>query len=338
MKLSSIAGGLAALVLAVCASGAAFAQEKGMDNPRRGPYIDQLKGKRVVFVPLAMGFDLTEAWAAVLKKQAAKLGYTFDIRDPNWNADAGARAIQDVITEGADVLVTHNPDIQSYGRLLQQAEAAGIKVIQLNMETTTQTDAYIGADWVEIGEAGGRALVDRCSPGKGISNKIAIIQGIPTGAADVYQMRGLWNVLDAHPEIEVVSQQAGSYDPSKARSIMATIIQQHPDLCGSFGIWDSQEAGAGSALQEAGKADQVFSVTSGGGNETACENLKKGLFDMLISYNAPLQGEVAAAKVAELLESKDAAGTRKTTFFTPLTTITADNANGFNCWSLDDLK
>ena len=338
MKLSKIAGGLLALTMTLSTGGAAFAQEKGIDNPRRGPYLEALKGKRVVFVPLSMGFDLTEAWAAVMKKQATKLGFTFDIRDPNWNADAGARAIQDVITEGADVLVTHNPDIQSYGRLLQQAEAAGIKVIQLNMETTTQTDSYIGADWVEIGEAGGEALVEKCSPGKGISNKIAIIQGIPTGAADVYQMRGLWNVLDKHPEIEVVSQQAGSYDPSKARAIMATIIQQHPDLCGSFGIWDSQETGAGSALQEAGKADQVFSVTSGGGNETACENLKKGLFDMLISYNAPLQGEVAAAKVAELLESPDPAGTRKTTFFTPLTKITAANANDYNCWKLDEIK
>jgi ribose transport system substrate-binding protein len=337
MKLTSIAGGIAGIVLTLCAVGAQ-AQEKGMDNPRRGQYVQAVKGKRVVFVPLAMGFDLTEAWAAVFKKQAARLGYTFEIRDPNWSADAGARAIQDVITEGADVLISHNPDIQSYGRLLQQAESAGIKVIQLNMETTTRTDAYVGADWVEIGELGAKALVAHCAPGKSVSNKVAIIQGIPTGAADVYQMRGVWNVLEKHPEIQVVSQQAGSYDPAKARSIMATIIQQHPDLCGVFGIWDSQDAGAGSALQEAGKADQVFSVTSGGGNKTACENLRKGLFDYMISYDAPLLGEIAAAKVAELLETKDAAGARKTTYFTPLTIITKENANDHNCWTLDDLK
>jgi ribose transport system substrate-binding protein len=196
----------------------------------------------------------------------------------------------------------------------------------------------VGADWVEIGELGAKALVAHCAPGKSVSNKVAIIQGIPTGAADVYQMRGVWNVLEKYPEIQVVSQQAGSYDPAKARSIMATIIQQHPDLCGVFGIWDSQDAGAGSALQEAGKADQVFSVTSGGGNKTACENLRKGLFDYMISYDAPLLGEIAAAKVAELLETKDKAGTRKTTYFTPLKIITRENANDHNCWTLDDLK
>ena len=39
----------------------ACADEKGLDNHvKRAPYYDGPKGKKVVFVPLAMGFDLTE--------------------------------------------------------------------------------------------------------------------------------------------------------------------------------------------------------------------------------------------------------------------------------------
>src|ERR1700749_4778692 len=91
---------IGAALLATAAFAPAFADEKGLDNHvKLDPYYSGLKGKKVVFVPLAMGFDLTEGWAAIMKKQAADLGYSFDIRDPNWSTDAGTRAITAIIAE-----------------------------------------------------------------------------------------------------------------------------------------------------------------------------------------------------------------------------------------------
>src|SRR4051812_25346119 len=57
----------------------------GIDDPSREATYQALAGKRVAFVPLGMGLDLTEAWAAGMKRQADELGYKFDIRDPNWS-------------------------------------------------------------------------------------------------------------------------------------------------------------------------------------------------------------------------------------------------------------
>ena len=80
--------------LALVFAGGAQAEDKGLDNhAKRDPYYEKLKGKKVLFVPLAMGFDLTEGWAAIMRRQAKDLGYTFEIRDPNWSTDAGTRAI-----------------------------------------------------------------------------------------------------------------------------------------------------------------------------------------------------------------------------------------------------
>jgi ribose transport system substrate-binding protein len=109
---------LLATAVTLCA-GAAFAQ--GIDDPTREPYYSAFEGKRVAYIPVAMGFDLTEGWAAGLKEALEPLGMTIDIRDPNWSTDAGAQAITSLISEKPDVIVVHNPDVQSYARLLRRA-------------------------------------------------------------------------------------------------------------------------------------------------------------------------------------------------------------------------
>lgn len=327
-----------AAAMALGVSTSTFAADKGIENERSTAFNSNLAGKKVVFLPLSMGFDLTEGWAAQMRKQAARLNYSFEIRDPAWSTDVGTRALQSLIGEKPDLLVVHNPDIQSYARLLKQAQAANIKVVQINLESNTPTDSYVGADWTEIGEQAALAVVDKCSAGKGVSTKVAIDTGVPTAASDVFQLDGIYKVLDQHPEIEVVSQQATEYNPEKARSIMETVLQQHPDLCGSIGIWDNQDTGTASAIKQAGKEDQVFLVTSGGGNIVGCENVTKGLFDLYISYNVPLQGDILNAEIARLLQSDNSAGENKAVYFNPLTLITAENVNPRNCWALDDLQ
>jgi ribose transport system substrate-binding protein len=145
-------------------------------------------------------------------------------------------------------------------------------------------------------------------------------------------------VLSQHPEIKIVSDQAANYDPAKARAIMETVLQQHPDLCGVVGVWDSADAGVGAAVAAAGKTGQVFVVTSGAGNKSACDNVEKGLLSMDISYNSPLQGDIAAQQIAELLQSKGKAGERKVFYYGPLTKITKDTVTPRNCWTMEDLK
>ena len=72
-------------------------------TPSATPYYDKLKGKKVIFVPLAMGFDLTEGWAAIMRRQAKDLGYNFEIRDPNWSTDAGTAPSPQAIAEKPDL-------------------------------------------------------------------------------------------------------------------------------------------------------------------------------------------------------------------------------------------
>jgi ABC-type sugar transport system substrate-binding protein len=319
--------------------GAQAQEQKGLDNHvKLDPYYGGLKGKKVVFVPLAMGFDLTEGWAAIMKRQAQDLGYDFEIRDPNWSTDAGTRAITAIIAEKPDLAIIHNPDLQSYARLEQRMVKEGIKVLQVNLETTNPTDYYVGADWVKVGLIEAKALVDKCGKGSGTSGKVAILEGQPTAASNLYELYAYYKIFGENPEIKVVADQAATYDPAKARAITETVLQQHPDLCGIVGNWDNQDVGAGAAVQAAGKSDQVFIVTSGGGSQTGCDNIKKGLLDMIVSYDVPLQGDSLNQAIVELLLSPAKAGEIQSTYFTPLTIQTKDTISSRNCWTLDQLK
>lgn len=302
------------------------------DDPSRAGYYDTLKGKKVAYLPVAMGLDLTEGWAAGLKAALEPLGVTFDIRDPNWSTDTGSQAITSLISEKPDVLVVHNPDVQSYARLLKRAEDAGIHVVQVNMRSSYSSDVFVGADYIGMGEQIGHRLVEKCSPANGGSGKVAITQGVLTASTSLYQMRGIEAVVGAAEGMQIVSNQAADWDSTKARNIAATVIQQHPDLCAIAGFWDVMDIGTASAVRESGK--DIFVLTQGGGNRMACENIASGNFSEVVVYHVGHQAQEMATMIRHLLQQGKPPGTSKTTLFTPLQFLNKDNMTAASCWDL----
>lgn len=294
-----------------------------------------LKGKTVAFVPTSLGYDLTDGWNAMVSKQLQPLGVKWVVRDPNWSTDAGAQAITSLISEKPDVLLVQNPDIQSYARLLKRAEDAGIKVVQVNMRSSANTSAFVGANWVGIGEAMATAVAEKCGKGTGKSGKISIVQGVLTAAASTFQMKGVDNILSKRPDIKVVSNQAADWDASKARAITDTTLKQHSDLCGIIGFWDGQDTGTAAAIREAKKQEQVFLVTNGGAANTGCANVANGNFSAYMTYDVKQQSEDLVKVVKELLVKPSAAAIN---MVTPVGVITKANLRPDSCWNLADYK
>lgn len=319
--------------LSLAASHGAFAQGKGLDEPFRAGYKQALAGKTVGFIPVAMGFDLAEGWAAGLKSQLEPSGMKVVVRDPNWNTNAGAQAFTTLIAEKPAVIVIHNPDVQTYAKLIKKAEDEGIYVIQINMRSAQPSTAFVGADWVDIGERDTQAVVDAC---KGKSNKIAIVQGAPTAAASAYTLKGVENVLAKNPQVKVVSNQAADWDAAKAKALTQTVLKQHPDLCGIVGFWDGMDIGTAAAIKEAGLTGKVFLATSGGGEQKgACDQVKAGAFDLDISYDVPTQASNMAAMIKWLVQGGVKPGAAKQNIYTTLIPLTKANASTEGaCWKL----
>jgi ribose transport system substrate-binding protein len=327
------ASAAAALTAALLAPGLS-ARSEGLEEPFREPYLKAMQGKVVAYLPVAMSFDLAQGWLAGIKRELEPLGVKVVVRDPNWSTNAGAQALTNLISEKPDVIIAHNPDVQTYAKLLQKAEASGIDVVQINMRSSYPTTAFVGADWVDIGQKATTAVVDFC---KGKSNKIAIMQGQLSAAASAYTLKGVEDVLAKHPEIKVVSSQAADWDASKAKGIAQTVLKQNPDLCGIVGFWDGMDIGTAAAIREAGLTGKVFLATSGGGEQKgACDQVKNGSFDLALSYDVPTQASNMAAMIKWLLVSGMKPGTAKASIYTTLIPITKENASAEGtCWSLD---
>ena len=325
---------LAWTALAAALFGSALpARAQGLEEPFREPYLKALQGKVVAYLPVAMSFDLAQGWLAGIKRELEPLGVKIVVRDPNWSTNAGAQALTNLISEKPDVIIAHNPDVQTYAKLLQKAESSGIDVVQINMRSSYPTTVFVGADWIEIGRKATTAVVDFC---KGKSNKIAIIQGQLSAAASAYTLKGVEDVLSKHSDIKVVSSQAADWDASKAKGITQTVLKQNPDLCGIVGFWDGMDIRTAAAIKEAGLTGKVFLATSGGGEQKgACDQVKNGSFDLDLSYDVPTQASNMAAMIKWLLVSGLKPGSAKASIYTTLIPITKDNAAAEGtCWTL----
>jgi ribose transport system substrate-binding protein len=324
---------IAGLAVAAATPQAVWAQGKGLDEPFRAGYAQAMSGKVVGYIPVAMGFDLAQGWLAGLKRELEPLGVKIVSRDPNWNTNAGAQALTALIGEKPDVIVVHNPDVQTYAKLLQRAENEGIRIVQINMRSSYPSVVFVGADWVEIGEKATNAVAEHC---KGKSNKIAIVQGALSAAASAYQLKGVENALAKNPQLKVVSSQAADWDAAKAKGITQTVLKQHADLCGIVGFWDGMDTGTAAAVKEAGLTGQVFLATSGGGEQKgACEPVKNGAFDLNLSYDVPTQASNMAASIKWLLQNPGKTKDAKGSIYTTLIPITKANAGKEGtCWKL----
>jgi ribose transport system substrate-binding protein len=315
------------------------AMATGINDPARLDYYNALKGKKIVFIPVAMGSYLTDGWAVTLRNLATDVGMEFSIRDPNYNIDAGAQAITSLISQKPDVIVVHNPDVNSYAKLIQRAEQAGIYVISVNMRSSMGSSGFVGADYTRIGEMQAERIVKFCGEGSGTSGKVAIVQGVVTSGASGFARKGIEDVLSKHTEIKIVADQAADWDATKARNITATILQANPDICGIMGMWDVMDTGTAAAVQEFNKRTgrHVYLNTSGGGAKLDCDNVKDGTFDEVITYSVPAQGRDIFALISYLLQSKVKPGQYKVSIISPLHLLNKSNMTYDSCWDPDQL-
>ncbi|NYT66642.1 sugar ABC transporter substrate-binding protein [Alcaligenaceae bacterium] len=339
-RMVTTALGISVAVAAAFGSTSVYAQGDGaIKDPERTRYYETFKGKRVVFVPVFMGLDLTEGWSQVMSLQAKRLGYQYEVRNANFDTSAGVQILTQLLNENPkpDVVVIQNPDVTSYAKIEKRLEDAGIAVIQLNMKSLTMTTGFAGADATVIGETQAEWVAKQCGPGT--SQKIMILNGPTTAPWTVYMQEGYNNVLSKHPDLKVVARQSvGNYESSKAKSITEVTLKQHDDLCAIMGVWDVPDLATAAAVKDAGKTGKVLVSTSGGGGDVACKGLKSQAFDHYVSYDVPGQSRDVNALIQMALQSPEKPGKLQVALYTPLSVFTQEDANKHTCWTVDTLR
>ena len=335
MKLRTM---LAAVALAALGAVAVNTVARAQDDPGPASYSEALKGKRVVLVPMAMGFDLAQGWAAYLKREVEGWGGTFDTRDPNWDTNAGAQAITDLISSDPkpNVLVIHSPDLNSYSKLLKKAQKEGIYVVLVDNPMNCPADAFVGSDWDRLGQLEAEAAVKGC--GDNSSKKIGLVQGDAANASSIYQYNGIMKVLKQHADFKVVAEPFSNWDPTTSRNVTTTMLQQHPDICSIIDFWDGDATGATAAIKDAKLDGKVFLVTTGGGETVDCKALQDGTFGAVVMTEVHNQSRDMNAIIKFLLQSGQAPGTSKTYIYTLERATTKADIKPTTCWDVKNVQ
>jgi ribose transport system substrate-binding protein len=322
--------------LAISAGQSAEAQSG--DDPGPAAYAESMKGKRVVLVPMAMGFDLAQGWAAYLKREVEGWGGVFETRDPNWSTEAGAQALTELVSSDPkpDVLVVHSPDLNSYGKVLKRAQKEGIYVVLIDNPMNFPADAFVGSDWDRLGQLEAEAAVKGCADGS--SKKIGLVQGDAANASSIYQYNGIMKVLKKYPDFKVVAEPFSNWDPTTSRTVTATMLQQNPDICAIIDFWDGDATGAAAAIRDAKLEGKVFLVTTGGGETVDCKALEDGTFGAVVMTELHGQSRDMNALVKFLLQSGQPAGTSKTYIYTLEKATTKADLRPETCWDLKSLQ
>jgi ribose transport system substrate-binding protein len=325
--------------LALSASAAFAVPALADEDPGPGAYKAALEGKRVVLIPMAMGFDLAQGWSAYLKHEVEAWGGVFETRDPNWSIEAGAQAITDLINAEPhpDVLVVHSPDLNSYVKLFKQAHEKGIYVVLVDNPANFAADAYVGSDWNKIGQLEAEAAIAAC--GDGSSKKLGLVQGDQVNASSLFQYAGIMEVLAKHPDYQVVAKPDSNWDATTARNVTATMLQQNPDICAIIDFWDGDAGGTAAAIRDAGLEGKVALVTTGGGEKSSvCDRLESGEFTAVVSTELHRQSGDMNAVIKYLLQSGQPAGTASTYIYTLDRAYTKADVKPDTCWDVKALQ
>lgn len=329
----------AAAALGISAFAANAFAEGIAEDPGPAAYAKALNGKRVMLVPLTMGFDLAQGWAHYLKKEVEAWGGVFETRDPNWSVDAGAQAITDAISSDTrpDVLIIHAPDLNSYSKLMKKAQKAGTYVMLVDNPANFPADAFVGSDWDRLGQLEAEAAIKACGPDS--SKKIGLVQGDQANASSLYQYAGIMKVMEKHPDFQIAAKPDSNWDATTSRNVTTTMLQQHPDICAIIDFWDGDATGAAAAIRDAKLDGKVFLVTTGGGEKTAdCDKLEDGTYGAVVMTDLARQSADMNAIIKFLLQSGQPAGTSSTYIYTLEKATTKADLKPDSCWDLKALQ
>ena len=183
--------------------------------------------------------------------------------DANGDVTKQNNDIQDLITQGVDVLIINPANAQAVVPALEAAQSAGIPVITVDRPVDDETvSAHIGRDNVAMGKMVGTAVLEKLKK-DGISGaKIIEIQGDAGGSVMMDRRDGFHAAMEGSGHT-IVKGPYAEYIRSNAVVAMQDLLQAHPDVNVVYAHNDDMALGAMQVLEENGRGDVLVSGVDG---------------------------------------------------------------------------
>ncbi len=171
--------------------------------------------------------------------------------------------VEEMVASGVAAIVIAPADSKALVPVLRRAKQAGIVVINIDnqldqdiLQKEGVTIPFVGPDNM----AGAKKVGDYLAQSlKGTASKVAILEGIRTSFNAQQRLRGFEAAMH-ETGVEVVDSQSAEWEMSKANTIAASMLSEHPEISAILAANDSMALGAIAAVKSAGRSGEVSIV------------------------------------------------------------------------------
>jgi D-xylose transport system substrate-binding protein len=249
-----------------------------------------------------------------LQKAFEAAGVDADIQNAEGDKSTQQQQAEQMITNGAKVLLLVNLDSGSGAAIAANAKSQDVKVIDYDRLTldTDATDYYVSFDNERVGELQGQGLVDCIGNKQGA--RIAVLNGSPTDNNATLFKNGYDSVInpkfDSGEWVEVDDQSVPDWDNQQALTIFEQILQKADNkVDGVLAANDGLGNAAISALKQR-KLPQI-PVTGQDATLEGIQNIVNG--DQCMTVYKAIKGEADAAAELAIALAKGEEPTAETT-------------------------
>jgi ribose transport system substrate-binding protein len=170
---------------------------------------------------------------------------------------------------------------------LQKFADAKIPVILFINPMKGQFVTFVGADDVEVGYLGAKALFQALG-GKGL---VVAIEGNPAAPTSRDRTKGLHRALAEFPGIQLLDSGIGMYQRPDAKKLTAAMLLKHPRI---DGIWTANDAMAFGALDALSEAHRTAKTVGANGLDDAVRRIEDGSMVASVDFSSFKMGCLAA--------------------------------------------
>jgi ribose transport system substrate-binding protein len=216
------------------------------------------------------------------------------------DADSQAQQIEQVISDKPDALVVLPQDGDALTPVAQKAEAAGIKVVNVD-RLFSQPDAATATvlgDNYQIGVLAAEYIAEQTK----CQGNVVEIQGLAGISVTEDRTKGFEDQLKKScPDngLKIVASQPGDFNPDTGLKVMENILQAEKKIDAVYTHDDDMAQGVVQAIRNAGRDSEMF-LTGVGGSQDAMKQIEAGgLYRATFLYNPNMAA--TAVNMARLL-------------------------------------
>jgi ribose transport system substrate-binding protein len=254
--------------------------------------------------------------------EAAKLGVKVSTQGPQKFDPTLQKPILDsIVAAKPDALLVAPTDVKAMQQPLQQAAAAGIKVVLV--DTTTEDPSYAASQIASDNTGGGRAAFEAIKKLRPEGGKVMVMNIDPGVSTTDARAKGFEDAVKGDSKFQFVGVQYSHNDPATAAQLIGAQLQKDPDLVGVFATNLFSAEGSATGVRQAGKSGQVQVVGFDAG-PNQMQALREGTVQALVAQDPGLIGKFGVDEAVTALEGGE--NTQKVQ--TGFTIITKENLDG----------